>query len=83
VPTSTKSPFSSIFCLIIIGQSCVLSVYVGKQQPAHCIVSLKNLTADSISSSVLRETFKINLSLVSCLKSSQLVCPLLKLGSFS
>jgi hypothetical protein len=30
-------------------------------QPTHCIVSLKNLTAASISSSVLRETFNVNL----------------------
>jgi hypothetical protein len=65
--------FSSIFCFINIGQSCVLSVSVCSGvafQPAHCIVSLKNLTATSISSSVLRETFKVNLLLMWCLKSS-------------
>jgi hypothetical protein len=32
---------------------------------------LKNLTAASISSSVLRETFEVNLWLIRCLKSSQ------------
>jgi hypothetical protein len=38
----------SIFCLINVGQSYVLSVSVCSGvafQPAHCIVSLKNLTA--------------------------------------
>jgi hypothetical protein len=40
-------------------------------QPAHCIVSLKNLTAASISSSVSREI--LNLSLMRRLKSSQFV----------
>jgi hypothetical protein len=34
---------------------------------------LKNLVAVSISSSVLRETSKVSLSLMSCLKSSQFV----------
>jgi hypothetical protein len=66
--------FSSIFCLISIGQSYVLSVSTCSGvafQPAHCFVSLKNLTAASISSSVLRETFKVNLRLMRCLKSSQ------------
>jgi hypothetical protein len=51
-------------------------------QPAHCIVSLKNLTATSISSSVLRKTFKVNLWLMRCLKSSQFVCILLSLVVF-
>jgi hypothetical protein len=49
--------FSSIFCIIAIGQSCALSMSVCSGvvfQPAHCTVSLKNLTAASISSSVLR-----------------------------
>jgi hypothetical protein len=49
-------------------------------QPANFIVSLNNLTAASISSSVLRETFKVNLWLMRCQKSSQSVCLLLKLG---
>jgi hypothetical protein len=44
---------------------------------------LKNLTAASIFSSVLRETFKVSLLLTSCLKSSRFVCLLLKLGCFS
>jgi hypothetical protein len=73
--------FSSIFCLINIGQTYVLSVSVCSGiafKRAHCIVSLKNLTAASISTSVLRKTFKVNLSLISCLKSSQFVCVLLK-----
>jgi hypothetical protein len=75
-----------LFCLINIGQSYVLTVSVCAGvafQPAHCIVSLKNLTAASISSSVLKEMFKVNLSLISCLKSSQFVCLLFKLGCFS
>jgi hypothetical protein len=78
--------FSLIFCLIDIVQSYVLSVSVCSGvafQPAHCIVLLKNLTAASISSSVLREKFKVNLLLMRCLKSSQFVCLLLKLGCFS
>jgi hypothetical protein len=56
--------FSSIFCLINIGHLYVFSVSVCSGvafQPAHCTVSLKNFTAASISSSVLRETFKVNL----------------------
>jgi hypothetical protein len=78
--------FSSIFCLNNIGQSYVFSVSVCSGivfQPSHCIVSLKNLTAASISSSVLRETFKVSLWLMRCLKSPQFVCLLLKLGCFS
>jgi hypothetical protein len=51
-------------------------------QPAHSIVSLKHLTAASISSSVLRETFKVNLSLMSWLKSYQFLCLLLKAWLF-
>jgi hypothetical protein len=51
-------------------------------QPAHCSVLLKKFTAASISSSVLKETFKVNLWLMRCLKSSQFVCLLLKLGCF-
>jgi hypothetical protein len=64
VPTSTESSFYPIFCLINIGQSYVLSVsvYSGVAfQPAYCIVSLKNFTAASISSSVLKGTFQVNL----------------------
>jgi hypothetical protein len=56
--------FLRFFCLIDIGQSYVLSVPVCSGiafQPVHCIVSLKNLTVASVSSSVLRETFKVNL----------------------
>jgi hypothetical protein len=78
--------FPLIFSLINIGQSYVLSVSVCSGvafQPAHCIVSLKNLTAASISSSVSRETVYVNLSLMSCLKSSEFVCLLLKLGCIS
>jgi hypothetical protein len=52
-------------------------------QSAHCILLLKNLTAASVSSSVLRETFKVNLWLMRCLKSSRFVCLLLKLGCVS
>jgi hypothetical protein len=77
--------FSLIFCLINIEQSYVLCVSVSSAvafQPAHCTVSLKNLTAASISSSVLRETVKVNFWLMRCLKSSQFVCLLLKLGFF-
>jgi hypothetical protein len=47
--------FSSILCLTNIGQPYVLSVSVCSGvafQPAHCTVSLKNLTAASIASSV-------------------------------
>jgi hypothetical protein len=51
--------------------------------PAHCTVSLKNLTVASVSSSVLRETFKVNLWLMKRLKLFQFVCLLLKLGCFS
>jgi hypothetical protein len=77
---------SSIFCLINIGQSYAFSMSLCSGvacQPAHCIVSLKNLTAASVSSSILRETFKVNLLLISYLKSSQFVCLLFKLGCFS
>jgi hypothetical protein len=80
LPTSTESSF--FFDLL----SYVLSVSVWSGfaiQPAHCTVSLKNLTAASISSSVLRETFKVNLWLMRCLKSPQFVCLLLKLGCYS
>jgi hypothetical protein len=75
--------FSLIVCLINIGQSYDLTVSVCSGvafQPAHCNVSSKNLTAASISSSVLRETFKVNLSLISFLKPSQFVCLLFNLG---
>jgi predicted cation transporter len=86
VPTSTESFFSDLFfCLINIGQSYIFSVSVCSGvafQPAHCIVSLKNLAAASIPSTVLRETFKVNLSLMRCVKSFQFVCLLLKLGCF-
>jgi hypothetical protein len=43
--------FPSIFCLINIGQSYVLSVCVCSGvafQPVHCTVSLKNFTVASI-----------------------------------
>jgi hypothetical protein len=59
--------FLRFFCSISIGQSYVLSGPVCSGiafQPSHCILPLKNLTAASISSSVLRETFKVNLSLM-------------------
>jgi hypothetical protein len=51
--------------------------------PLYCIVLTKNLIAASISSFVLREAFNVNLWLMRCLKSSQFVCLLLKLGFFS
>jgi hypothetical protein len=60
VPISAESPFS----LIIIGQSYILSASVCSGvafQPAHCAVQLKDLTAASMSSSVLRGTFRVNL----------------------
>jgi hypothetical protein len=78
--------FSSIVCLINIGQLYALSVSVCSGvafQPAHCIVSLKKLAAVSISSSVLRETFKVYFVLIKRLKSYRYVCLLLKLGRFS
>jgi hypothetical protein len=60
VPTSTESSFIfDFFCLISIRQPYALSVSVCSGvafQPAHCTVSLMNLTAASISSLVLRET---------------------------
>jgi hypothetical protein len=65
-----------IFCLTNIGQSYVLRAPVCFGvvfQHAHCIVLLKNLTADSISSSVLRGSFKVSLSLIKFLKSPQFV----------
>jgi hypothetical protein len=61
---SAESSFSSIFCLITIGQSYVLSVPVCSDvvfQPVHYIASLKNLTAASVSSFVLREIFEVSL----------------------
>jgi hypothetical protein len=42
-----------------------------------------HLTAASISSSVLRETFKVDLTMTICLKSSKFVCLLLKFGCLS
>jgi hypothetical protein len=51
---------SSIFCLINTGKSYVSLCSGAAFQPAHCILSFKNLTVGSISSSVL--TFKVNLS---------------------
>jgi hypothetical protein len=78
--------FSLIFGLINIGQLYVLSLSVCSAvafQPAHCIESSKILTAASISSLVLKETFKVNLWLMRCLKLSQFVCLLLKLHCFS
>jgi hypothetical protein len=77
--------FSLICCLTSIGHSQVLNASVCSGiafQPAHCIVSLKNLTAASISSSVLRGTFRVTLSLIRCLKSSQFDCLLHRLGCF-
>jgi hypothetical protein len=69
--------FSSFFNdLINIVKSCALSAYVCSGvsfQPAHCIVSLKNLAVSSTSSAVLNEIFKVNLSLLKSLKSSQFV----------
>jgi hypothetical protein len=44
---------------------------------------LNNLTVSSKSSSVLKETFKVNLMLISCLKSSQFLCLLFNPGCFS
>jgi hypothetical protein len=82
-PVSAESSFSSIFYLISIGQ---LSVSVCSDiafQSVHCIVWLKNLTAASVSSLALRETFKATLSLMRRLKSSQFVCVVLKLSCFS
>jgi hypothetical protein len=65
VPTSTESSFFfDFFSLINIGWLCVLSMSVCSGvalQSAHCAVSLKILTAASISSSVLREAFEANL----------------------
>jgi hypothetical protein len=56
--------FSSIFfCLIIIGQCYASSVllYSGVAfQPAHSILSLKNLAVASMLSSAVREVFEIN-----------------------
>jgi hypothetical protein len=77
--------FLLFFCLINIGQLYVLSVSVCSGvvfQPAHCTVSLKILTAASVPSSVLRETFKVSLWLMRCLKSSQFVCYCLSLVVF-
>jgi hypothetical protein len=75
--------FSPNCCLINVGQSYALSVSVCSGvvfQAAYCIVLLKNLTVASLSSLVLRETSKVNILLMSCLKSSQFVCLLLMLG---
>jgi hypothetical protein len=47
----------------------------------YCIV--EGLDCCFISFSALRETFKVNLWLMRCLKSSQFVCLLLKFGWFS
>jgi hypothetical protein len=78
--------FFSICCLITIGQLYALRVLLSSGvafQPAHRIVSLKNLATASKSSSVLRGIFKDSPSLMRCLKSSQFVCLLLQTGSFS
>jgi hypothetical protein len=80
-----SSFFPLFFCFISTGHWQVLNVSVCSGvafQAAHCIVSLKTLTAASISS-VLRETFRVSLSLISCLKSSHFVCLLHRLGCFS
>jgi hypothetical protein len=77
--------FPLFFCFISIGHWQVLNVSVCSGvafQAAHCIVSLKTLTAASISLG-LRETFRVSLSLISCLKSSHFVCLLHRLGFFS
>jgi hypothetical protein len=63
---------SRSLCLISIGQSFALSVSV-----CFGIVSLKNSFAASVSFSVLRETFIVNLSLMRCPKLSQFVVLLL------
>jgi hypothetical protein len=66
VSVCTESSLFFNYCLIDIGQSYVLRFFVFSGvvlQLAHCIVSLKNWTAASMSTSVLRETFKVNLSL--------------------
>jgi hypothetical protein len=76
---------SMIFCLIFIGKLHALGVSELSGlaiQPAHFILSLKNLTAASMSPSVLREIFKVNFSLTRHLKSSQVVCLMLTLGCF-
>jgi hypothetical protein len=70
---------SSFSYLITVGQSYALSVSGVAFQPAYCIVSLQNLTAASMSSSDLRETFKVNLSLMRRMKSSQVEYLLLNL----
>jgi hypothetical protein len=59
VPISTESSFSFNLINTSIRQSHVLSVsvYSGVAfQPAHCVLSLKNLTAARLSLSILRET---------------------------
>jgi hypothetical protein len=76
-----ESSFSFLF-----GQSMVVSTSVCSDvefQPAHCIVSLKNLTAASIFSSGLRENCRVSFSLTRCQKSSKFVYLLLKHGCFS
>jgi hypothetical protein len=83
VPTSTRSSSFFVFCSINVEQSYVLSVSVCSGvlfQPAHCFVSLKNLAAASISSSVLRKTF--NLWLMRCLKYPNLYVYCLRLVVF-
>jgi hypothetical protein len=69
MPISMESSFFFSCLLINIGQLYSFNVYVCSDiafQPAHCIVSLKK-TFTSLSSSVLRETFKVNLLLISYL----------------
>jgi hypothetical protein len=64
VPSFAESSFFFDFCFIWIGQSRVVSISVCSGfsfQPAHCIVSLKNLTVASMFSSVLRGTFRVSL----------------------
>jgi hypothetical protein len=63
--------WSLLFSLISVGQLFALGVAVCSGvafQPAHCIVSLKNLTAASVSFSVLRGTCRVNLLLTRSLK---------------
>jgi hypothetical protein len=72
--------FLQFFYLINMGQSFALSVSVCSGVAFHCIQSLRNLIVASMSSSVSRETFEVNLSFIRGLKS---VCLLLKLSYFS
>jgi hypothetical protein len=64
--------FLNFLLKISIGPCLSVSVCSGVAfQPSHYIVSFQNLTDASMSSSVLRETFKVNLSFIRRLESSQ------------